>query len=444
MNQKSKFYPFMIIGWLALTIIIGVLVFAGILWFNGRTVPEPTVDAKLATAVQATIDASFATMTGVAVKPAAQPSETPTPTALPEPVTGAQSGMGYGVQVQAVNYGDPNYWMEMAKGMRVNWIKHQILWGPFAGAAAGEEDWSHYDAVMASAQKQGLNVLLSVLTAPEWSRSTPGFDGPPDNPQDLADFIGRLIDRYPGQIGAIEVWNEQNLLRDWKTGDQLITEADPAEYVQMLRMAYAAIKAKDPNIIVVSGALSPTGVNAPDIAMDDFRYLELMVDAGLLDVADCIGLHHNGLNVPPRLAAEDVANSPEAATWQFTGPAENPHHSWSMYSTLVGYHDIIKGAKPICITEFGWPSREGLRDDLVVRPGFEFATDNTQQEQADYIVDAFNQFRELGYVRLAILFNLNLYVIDNPESSDNVLWSMLDSNGAPRQAYWSVAGMEKP
>lgn len=36
--------------------------------------------------------------------------------------------MGYGVQVQAVNYGDPNYWMEMAKGMRVNWIKHQILW----------------------------------------------------------------------------------------------------------------------------------------------------------------------------------------------------------------------------------------------------------------------------------------------------------------------------
>lgn len=79
----------------------------------------------------------------------------------------------------------------------------------------------------------------------------------------------------------------------------------------MLRMAYAAIKAKDPNIIVVSGALSPTGVNAPDIAMDDFRYLELMVDAGLLDVADCIGLHHNGLNVPPRLAAEDVANSPE-------------------------------------------------------------------------------------------------------------------------------------
>lgn len=115
-----------------------------------------------------------------------------------------------------------------------------------------------------------------------------------------------------------------------------------------------------------------------------------------------------------------------------------------MYSTLVGYHDIIKGAKPICITEFGWPSREGLRDDLVVRAGIEFATDNTQQEQADYIVDAFNQFRELGYVRLAILFNLNLYVIDNPESSDNVLWSMLDLNGAPRQAYWSVAGMEKP
>lgn len=445
---------YLAVAWVALTIIVGVCTFAALFWalgggFGNGSESAPTVVVQ------------------VEEIPTQTPQPAPTAAAeepLPEgegiggggegvvedgpPPPGSESGMGYGVQLQAVNLGDPGYWMDLAaNGLGFNWIKHQFQWGVYGSAGPDQFDWSGYDPMMAAAAERGLNVMLSVVGAPEWSRAIGGTDGPPDDYQTYANFLGTLIDRYPGQIKAIEVWNEQNLDRDWHAGDLTLAEADAAEYVRLLQIAYEAIKAKDPSIIVISGALSPTGGRTEDdgrvTAIDDFVYLQWMVNAGALNYADCVGVHHNGINVPPDMAFEAAPGSAEAATWTFTGPSGNPHHSWSMYSTITGYHDIV-GDTPLCITEFGWPSREGLREDLIVRAGFEFAADNSQEEQTQYVVRAFELFRELGYVRLTFLYNLNLYSIVDLASSDNVYWSLLDSNGAPRPVFNAVAEMPKP
>ena len=40
-------------------------------------------------------------------------------------------------------------------------------------------------------------------------------------------------------------------------------------------------------------------------------------------------------------------------------------------------------------------------------PGFDFALDNTEKEQADWIAQGFTILRELGYVRFGIVFNLD-------------------------------------
>ena len=82
---------------------------------------------------------------------------------------------------------------------------------------------------------------------------------------------------------------------------------------------------------------------------------------------------------------------PEASTAIFRGPFDNVHHSWSFKTTLDTYADKVQAINPnmkLCVTEFGWASSEGYDS---YPTGFEFAQDNTLQEQADYIVQAFQQ-----------------------------------------------------
>jgi hypothetical protein len=308
-------------------------------------------------------------------------------------------------------------------------------------------DWSGFDAAVDAAEGQGLKVLMSVVDAPEWTRSY--SDGnpegaPPDNLSLVADFMGRLVDRYKGRIHAIEVWNEQNLDREWDTAGGVNAE----RYVEMLRLAYQAIKSRDPNIIVVSGALSPTGgrqtdPNNPDriIWMDDFDYMARMIELGALNFCDCVGAHHNGINMPPGVAWDEGYNDPTA---QFRGPFDNPHHSWSFYSTLQGYHERIVAAgsdRPLCVTEFGWASAEGFDG---YPPEFEFALDNTLEEQAEWAVEAFSLMREWGFVRLAFLWNLNYSQLGWGPEDPNAPYALIDFQGAPRPVFDAIKEMPKP
>ncbi len=143
--------------------------------------------------------------------------------------------------------------------------------------------------------------MLSVVTAPDWARE-PGNQrldevGPPADPQTYANFLITMLYRYPGQIHAIEVWNEMNIDREWAS----IYGLNAQNYVNLLRAAYTAIKSVDPGIIVISGALSPTGVNDGVGAYDDFVYMDMLIQAGLLDTIDCVGAHHNGYNIGPNV-----------------------------------------------------------------------------------------------------------------------------------------------
>jgi polysaccharide biosynthesis protein PslG len=163
----------------------------------------------------------------------------------------------------------------------------------------------------------------------------------------------------------------------------------------------------------------------------------------MLDYADCVGAHHNGLNVPPDAVYNNIP-FPDPAP-RFRGPWNNPHHSWSFRSTLEGYRQRIVNAgknTPICVTEFGWPSMEDLQG--TPRQGFEFAYDNTLAEQADYTDLAISLMQEWGWVRLAFVWNLNYgaqvgwKVAPDDPVSDNVLWAILGPNFQQRPVWLKI------
>jgi aryl-phospho-beta-D-glucosidase BglC (GH1 family) len=351
---------------------------------------------------------------------------------------------GYGIQIQgAANSGaDPAAAVAAAKKLGMNWIKQQVRWSEIE-PGPGEFNWDWIDGVINDANKAGLYVMLSVVTAPEWSRagSGGGKHGPPDNYEEYGRFVGELVDRYKGKIHAIEVWNEQNLDREWQSPQGL----NAADYVRLLQTAQREIKARDPSVIVISGALSPTGGWVePDgrvTAIDDFAFLQDQLDAGLLSYSDCIGAHHNGINFPPDKSWDEGYQDPSAT---FRGPFDNAHHSWSFKSTLQGYHDMIKqagGQQKLCVTEFGWATAEGFGG---TPQGFEFANDNSLAEQAEWDVQAFQLQRDWGTTWIAYLWNLNYANLSRDPADPNAPYSIVDFDGVPRPAYGALEQMEKP
>jgi len=391
------------------------------------------------------ISNAFVTPQGVA--PTLAPTQ-PVKAAATVPATKDDS-FDLGIQVQPppdLNPSTHDTWLKMvSEQLKLNWVKHQVRWRDLE-KTKGQIDFSALNLILPEAAKYNVKVLLSIVTAPDWARE-PGANlskdrqGPPANPQDYVNFVTAIIKKYPGTVHAIEVWNEQNLDREWDSPKGLVA----AQYVQLLSQTYAAVKAIDPNILILTGALSPTGTSNPPKWFDDFVYMDQLIKAGMLSYADCVGAHHNGYNIGPAVTFQDAPKDPKRARAVFRGPFDNPNHLWSFNSTLSGYASRIKAAGSslkLCVTEFGWPSMDDIKVNGQKAPppvGFEFAADNTLAEQADYTNQAIDVMTSWGYVRLAFLWNLNYGAqIGWDPKNDNVPYSILGAGFQPRPVWQKI------
>lgn len=315
------------------------------------------------------------------------------------------------------------------------WLKQRIKWRTFE-PDQGQINYNYMDTIVNPATAAHLNLLFTVDYAPDWAREV-GFNssvgGPPADPATYAAFVGAIAQRYCGTaLTAIEVWDGENLQYAWGK-----KAPNPAEYMALLAPAYRAIKSACPLIYVISGAPTPAGDVAPE-QIDDFTYLEQMFQGGLSDYSDGIGVHPGGYNVPPSATTETACVATHQFGDSFIGPCIAPHHSWSFRSTMEGYRNLADkygaGKKLIWPTEFGWAA--GGTTLL----GYEYANDNSYDDQAAWEVDAFTMMRDWGWVGPAFLFNLNFRITN---SSPGFMWGIVASDGTPLPAYNALKAMPK-
>jgi len=375
-------------------------------------------------------------------QPVAQSApQTAAPSAAPAAIARAAAlpgiGFGYGVQAHIIHTGQEGLAMDKTKEMGFSWMKQQIEWRIFE-SNPGQYGFGDIGPIIGAANQRGVNLLFSVVNAPDWARES-GFDanvgGPPADPQTLANFVGALAREYCGSsLKAIEIWNEQNLHYEW--GNKPL---NPAEYVALLRPSYAAIKAACPSIYVISGALTPAGDNGA-LARDDFAYLEGMFQAGVANYADGIGAHPSGYNVPPSVTWQNACATIQQTGNFFNGACDTPHHSWSFRSTLEGYRNIavVYGAAhlPIWPTEFGWASQ-----NPPFHPAYAYAADNSPEEQANWTVEAYQMMKSWGWVGPAFLWNLNFRVVAN--GTEKAQWGIVRNDWSPLPVYDALRGMGK-
>ncbi len=343
---------------------------------------------------------------------------------------------GYGIQADLI-FAEPNRSMELTKQIGFKWIKQQIEYKWFY-PAPGQYDFSAMDRIVDAAQARGLNVMLSIVKAPQWSRPPEDTDeGPPADPNTYADFVRAVAARYAGRVQAYEIWNEQNLYYEW---GGLGAKLSPARYMSLLKAAYQAIKSVDRKAIVISGGLTPTGIDDGKIAIDDQKYLKAMYQLGLKYYSDAIGAHPSGYNCPANADWRTVKNP----TATFRGPFDNRHPSWCFRGTLEGYRRIMvaygDARKRIWVTEFGWASVDGL--GVAPAAGYEYAGDNTAYEQAAWVRQAYQIGKSKGYVGVMFLWNLNFAPVAGA-ASEKAAFGIIDKDWQPRIVFAALVNMPK-
>ena len=375
--------------------------------------------------------------TGSPAEPVATPSASPqTPTiAFPLP-----SGLSfaYGIQAHVIDVGTRKrrQILDAVQDLGFTWLKTQIRWEDFErtpGYYQFTSSRTELDALVADAGRRNIKLLLSVTATPRWARELNDdkfVAGYPKDPAALAGFIGELARRYCGKVAAVEVWNEQNYYVE--TGDR---DMHGSDYLAVLIPASQAIRQHCPGMYIVSGALTPAA-SITGTSVDDFVYLEQMLQGGLAEHVDAIGAHPHGFNVPPDATWQEACEAIQVTGNEFfNGPCDNPHHSWSFRSTMEGYRELLMrhgaGHLPIVPTEFGWPSFRNSADNI--HAAYLYANDNSEDEQAEWTVQAFRMMEAWGWTGPAFLWNLNFRVV--APTTERALWGIVNSQWEPLPVY---------
>jgi hypothetical protein len=356
--------------------------------------------------------------------PTATPVPTPTPTeeapAGPTPLPPPVPKPGYGVQVHLFA-GDVFETMQWAQGLGVGWVKQQVTWHTIEHGPDNFE-WEPLDRAVDACDAFGFRLLLGVVHAPDWTRVSELETGPPADYAEFGRFMGQLATRYRGRVAAYELWNEPNLAREWR-GDVL----DPARFVALVAEGSQAVRAADPDALVISGAPAVTGIDDGVVAIDDRVFLRGMYEAGIGQWVDGIGAHPYGFANPPDESWDDPAH---------VASSHNDHPSFFFRDTLEDYHAIMLAygdtGHPIWVTEFGWPSTEGMGP--MDTTGWEYGLQVGEAQQADYVVRAFRMGDERSWMGPMFLWNLNLATIwgrGDPVSA----YSLLRPDRSYRPAY---------
>ena len=191
-------------------------------------------------------------------------------------------------------------------------VRTDFCWSFCQKTPESELDFSRFDRVVESAERQGLQVLPIIFSPPQWAR--PAYDHLPE----FERYVFELVSHFGARLPEIEIWNEQNIAAWW-------INPDPETYCKVLQVAYRAAKRANPNVRVLFGGTA--GVPLP--------FIEGVYKAGGASAFDVMNVHPYSHPNPPD-GYLDV---------------ELEH----LRELMVRYGD---GSKDIVITEHGWPTHD--------------------------------------------------------------------------------------
>ena len=322
-------------------------------------------------------------------------------------------GMQTHLMWSGVDATEVNRQLDAAKGAGATIVRVDAGWSQIE--ANGKGQWNAYhlgrlDNVIKSAEARGLKVLLTFWQTPCWASSAPAdlkqdctgswWDRgvqryTPTNPQDYADGLAYVVRRYGTRVAGYEIWNEPNASSYYKSTDPV------RDYAALLKAAYPAAKAANPNVKVVGGSLM----------WADYNFTQKLYAAGVKGSFDAWSIHPYSDDRSP------------------LDPHTDAYKHLSFIRGVPAVRDVLLSHgddKPLWLTEFGWHTST-IRNQEPWRNGV------SEETQATYVGQALEQISKWPYVEAGMVFQLKNMGTDPGSRSDNFGITRFDLS--PKPAY---------
>jgi hypothetical protein len=260
----------------------------------------------------------------------------------------------------------------------------KLEWDKVEPTAAGEGLWAlgdlfGYDGIIDEWWTAGIDPRPIVMSTPQWSHNSGSSPGDnlrlPTNPQTMADFCVRLLQRY-GRFGTrarvsegkwirkLMIWDEPNITMHNSSG---VNAPDAAGYAGLLAAIYDTVKLYDPTVEIIHGGLAYGG---PNIVLPA-PWMNAIVAAGAITKFDTLGLNpFNAFNLSdidnrllPMRTALNAAGRTDALIFVNTGmtaPAVPQGGSQNVVNRYMS--EVLKlynTSLPV------WFTKYGVRDVLI-------------------------------------------------------------------------------
>jgi hypothetical protein len=314
--------------------------------------------------------------------------------------------------------------LDYVSGMNFSHVKQVFAWEDVQPIP---DVWQlgQADRILEQVERRDLKLVVRLSDTPEWvkPRINPEISGdltdaPPEDFTLFGEYCGTIASVYQGRIAAYQIWNEPNLAREWG-----FYPPNAWEYVELLRLCSEAIRAADPEAIIISAGLAPTG-NYDHMAHPDDIFLQEMYNAGFQRYVDVVGVHAPGYTAPE------------------ISPDEAMRNGGQRFFTFRRIEDLRKimvangdAARQMAILEVGW-----TRDPI--NPSYSwFAVD--EDTQAQYLVDAYEY--AAAHWRPWVGLMSTIYMADPnwTEDDEEYWWSIVTSYGWQLTGYTWMANMPK-
>jgi polysaccharide biosynthesis protein PslG len=242
---------------------------------------------------------------------------------------------------------------------RVGTMRINLVWASVQSNSPSQFDWGHYDNLIGAAAQNGIRVLPTIYGTPSWAAARQNHPPSKAHLGDFGAFVRAAAERY-GANGTFwaqhpeiaklpvidwQLWNEVNSPSFW------YRKPSAKQYVGLLRVMRAGIKAGDPGGRVILAGLFPTPVVRKGVSLD--RYLGAIYKRKAKPLFDAVAIHP--YSTTPRDALRRLRD---------------------LRRLMARFKDK---RTPVWVTELGWATG-GNPTPLTVSP----------QRQANYLRRAFN------------------------------------------------------
>lgn len=154
-----------------------------------------------------------------------------------------------GVQLKHNNYDGENLDLLQANGF--TYVRRGFMWQAIE-KEKGVYDFATYDAFVADCKARGIRILGCIAL----QNKLYGHPKDPEGRAGYAAYAAALAEHYKDADIIWELWNEPNVRTFWGWHGKHNSEAYAAEYVALVKAAVPAMRAANPDAIIMAGAVS--------------------------------------------------------------------------------------------------------------------------------------------------------------------------------------------